>query len=284
MPAKKDPDASTSVPCFYGAELRFRREQAGLTLEQLVEGSFRGISFLSQIERGERGMPMDFARHVDQRLGADGFFERRCEDAAKARRAGHDWYSADVPDLEKRAQTLEEWAPVNVPGLLQTGAYFRGQIQYGDPETPPEEIEKRIRARLARAELWKREDRPTYWGILSESVIRRTPLPPAVMAEQVEHILDVIRSTRSVLQIIPETTHWHPLRNGMAKIMTFADAPPLVYTEGDFTGQIIDYPTRVQEYRRRYDLLRAVAMSPEASLALMDELARTYRNEAQQGD
>ncbi|MEV0169509.1 helix-turn-helix transcriptional regulator [Streptomyces sp. NPDC050803] len=284
MPAKKDPDASVSVPCFYGAELRYRREQAGLTLEQLVEGSFRGISFLSQIERGERGMPVDFARHADQRLGTDGFFERRCEDAAKARRAGHDWYYADVPDLEKQAQTLEEWAPVNVPGLLQTGAYFRGQIQYGDPERSPEEIEERIRARLARAELWKREDRPTYWGILSESVIRRTPLPPVVMAEQVEHILDVIRSTRSVLQIVPETTPWHPLRNGMVKIMTFADAPPLVYTEGDFTGQIVDYPARVQQYRRGYDLLRAVALSPEASLALMDELARTYRNEAQQGD
>lgn len=89
MPAKKDPDASTSVPCFYGAELRYRREQAGLTLEQLVEGSFRGISFLSQIERGERGMPMDFAKHVDERLGTDGFFQRRCEDASKARRVGH---------------------------------------------------------------------------------------------------------------------------------------------------------------------------------------------------
>ncbi|NUQ97734.1 MAG: helix-turn-helix transcriptional regulator [Streptomyces sp.] len=284
MPPKKDPDASVSVPCFYGAELRYRREQAGLTLEQLVEGSFRGISFLSQIERGERGMPADFARHVDERLGTDGFFERRCEDAAKARRVGHAWYSADIPDLEKQAQTLEEWSPTAVPGLLQTAAYFRGQIQYQDPEASPEEVEKRVRARLARAELWKRVERPTYWGILSESVIRRTPLPPAVMAEQVEHILDVIRSTGSVLQIVPETTPWHPLRHGFAKIMTFADAPPLVYTEGDLTGQIVDFPAQVKEYRRRYDWLRAVALSPEASLALMDDAARTYRNEAQQGD
>ncbi|MFE6177427.1 Scr1 family TA system antitoxin-like transcriptional regulator [Streptomyces sp. NPDC056464] len=284
MPARKDPDASVSVPCFYGAELRFKREAAGLTLEQLAEGSFRGISFLSQIERGERRMPDDLAKHVDERLGTDGFFQRRCEDAAKARQVGHAWYSADIPDLEKQAQTLEEWAPDVVPGLLQTGAYFRGQIQYGDPEVPAEVVDERVRARLARAELWKRDERPTYWGILSESVIRRTPLSPAVMAEQVAHILDVIRSTRSVLQIVPETTPWHPLRHGMAKIMTFADAPPLVYTEGDFTGQIVDYPAHVKQYRRRYDLLRAVALSPEASLALMDDVARTYRDEAQQGD
>ncbi|MDO0935741.1 helix-turn-helix transcriptional regulator [Streptomyces sp. DG2A-72] len=284
MPAKKDPDASVSVPCFYGAELRYQREQAGLTLEQLAEGSFRGISFLSQIERGERRMPVDLAQHVDQKLGTDGFFQRRCEDAARARQVGHAWYSADIPDLEKQAQTLEEWAPNAVPGLLQTEAYQRGRIPYGDPEASPEAVEERVRARLKRSELWKREDRPTYWGILSESVIRRTPLPAVVMAEQVEHLLDVIRSTRSVLQIVPETTPWHPLGHGMAKIMTFADAPPLVYTEGDFTGQIVDYPAYVKQYRRRYDLLRAVALSPGASLALMDEVARTYRNEAEQGD
>lgn len=282
MPARKEPDASSSVPCFYGAELRYRREQAGLTLEQMVEGSFRGLSFLSQIERGERKMPMDLAKHVDERLGTDGFFQRRCEDAARARRVGHAYYSADLPDMEKQAQSLEEWAPIAIPGLLQTGAYCRGQIRYQDPETSQEVADERVRARLARAELWQREDRPTYWAILNESVIRRTPLPPAVMAEQVEHITDVIRSTGGILQIVPETTPWHPLRHALAKIMTFADAPPLVYTEGDLTGQIVDFPSEVKEFRRRYDWLRAVALSPEASLTLMDDVARTYRHEAEQ--
>lgn len=284
MPPRKDPDASVSVPCFYGAELRYQREAAGLTLEQLAEGSFRGVSFLSQIERGERRMPGDLARHVDKKLGTDGFFERRCEDAAKARRAGHPLYFADVPDLEKQAETLEEWAPNVIPGLLQTSAYMRGLIQYGAPWTPPDTVDERVRARMARAELWKRADRPTYWGILRESVIRNTPLPPEVMAEQLEHIIDVIRSTQSVLQIVPETTPWHPLAGGMAKIMTFADAPPLVWTESDFEGRIVDYPATVKEYRRKYDLLRAVALSPDASLAMIEEAARTYRDEAQQGD
>ncbi|MDF2269029.1 helix-turn-helix transcriptional regulator [Streptomyces coacervatus] len=284
MPPKKDPDASVSVPCFYGAELRYRREQAGLTLEQLVEGSFRGLSFLSQIERGERGMPIDLARHVDQKLGTDGFFERRCEDVAKARQVGHPLYFADVPDLEKQAVTLEEWGPNVIPGLLQTTAYMRGLIRYGSPWTPPKTVEERVHARMARAELWKREDRPAYWGILRESVIRNTPLPLGAMAEQLEHICEVIRSTQSILQIVPETTPWHALGHGMAKIMTFADAPPLVWTEGNFDGQIVDYPAQVKEYRRRYDLLRAVALSPEASLALLEEAARTCRNEAQQGD
>ncbi|MFF7612856.1 helix-turn-helix domain-containing protein, partial [Streptomyces lavendulae] len=120
MPARKDTDASASVPCFYGAELRFKREAAGLTLDQLADGSFRGVPFLSQIEHGERRMPLDLARHVDRKLGTDGFFERRCEDARKAKQSGHVEYFADVAEMEPDAQTIEDWAPMLVPGLLQT--------------------------------------------------------------------------------------------------------------------------------------------------------------------
>ncbi|MEU7467299.1 helix-turn-helix transcriptional regulator [Streptomyces sp. NPDC044984] len=282
MPARKDPDASTSVPCFYGAELRYKREQAGLTLEQLAEGSFRGISFLSQIERGERRMPMDLAKHADERLGTDGFFQRRCEDAAKARRVGHPLYFADVPELEKQAETLEEWAPNVLPGLLQTEAYFRGLLRHEAPHLPPATVEERVRARIARAELWKRPDRPDYWGILRESVITQTSLPPADMAEQLEHVLHLVQSSQSVLQVVPETTSWHPLLYGMAKIMTFADAPPVMWTEGNHDGQIVDFPASVKGYRRSYDRLRAVALPPDASLVLIEQAARTYRHEAQQ--
>jgi len=36
---RKDIDGSMSVPDFYGKELRWKREAAGLSLERLVEGS-----------------------------------------------------------------------------------------------------------------------------------------------------------------------------------------------------------------------------------------------------
>lgn len=278
MPPRKDPDASANVPCFYGAELRYLRELAGLTLEQLAEGSFRGVPFLSQIERGERRMPLDLARHVDKVLKTNGFFERRCEDVRRARQSGHAEYFADVAEMEQHAETIEEWAPMLVPGLLQTQAYAEAVIHTSLPWLPPERVDKQVQARLQRAEIWKREDRPSFWAVLHESLIRRPLLPSAEMAMQLEHIAHVIRSTQGVLQIVPETARAHPFMMGMVKVMTFPDAPPVAYTEGLHNGQLIDYPALVKDYRRSYDLLRAAALPPEASLAMVERAAEDYRD------
>ncbi|MBT2395803.1 helix-turn-helix transcriptional regulator [Streptomyces sp. ISL-100] len=278
MPPRKDPDASANVPSFYGAELRFKRETAGLTLEQLAEGSFRGVPFLSQIERGERRMPLDLARHVDERLATDGFFVRRCEDARKAKQSGHAEYFADVAEMERHAEAIEEWAPMLLPGLLQTPVYARKVVRTGAPWLPPETVDRQVSARTERAEIWGCEDRPEFWAIVHESLICKPLLPLEQMAEQLEHILKVIRSTQGVLQILPETAVSHPLMMGTTKVMAFPDAPPVVYIESQHSGQLIDYPALVKNYRRSYDLLRAAALPPEASLAMIEAAAEDYRN------
>lgn len=278
MPPRKDPDASASVPAFYGAELRYQREAAGLTLEQLAEGSFRGISFLSQIERGERRMPEDLARHVDERLKTDGFFARRCEDARKARQSGFAEHFADVAEMEQYAETIEDWAPLLVPGLLQTAAYARAIMRSAMPWASVEDIELMVTARLERAKLLGKEKPPYFWVILDENVIRRPVLPAAQMADLMEHIADVVKATPSILQIVPETTAAHPFMMGLTRIMAFSDAPTVVYTEGLHSGQLIDYPALVKQYGQSYDLLRAAALPPEASLAMVEAAAEEYRN------
>ncbi|MEU5685679.1 helix-turn-helix domain-containing protein [Streptomyces venezuelae] len=278
MPPRKDPDASASVPAFYGAELRFKREAAGLTLEGLAEGSFRAVSFLSQIERGERRMPCDLAQHVDAKLRTDGFFQRRCEDARKARQGGHAEYFADVAEMERFAESIEDWAPMLVPGLLQTPAYAHTIVRAAMPRASNREVAEKVDARMERAALFGQENAPDFWAILDESVIRRRVLASHLMAELLEHIAEVVRATRSIVQIVPETAAAHPFMMGMTRTMTFSDAPPVVYTESLHSGQLIDYPPLVNQYRRSYDLLRAVALPPEATLAMVEDAAEDYRN------
>ncbi|MFE4410474.1 Scr1 family TA system antitoxin-like transcriptional regulator [Streptomyces sp. NPDC056821] len=144
MGQRKDIDGSAGVPTFYGKELRWKREEAGLTLQQLVEGSFYGPSHLSEIERGERRMPAELAEHVDQALGTDGFFERRCEDVRNAKRRGHARYFERVLEAERHAETIEEWCPTLIPGLLQTDSYARAVVRATHPLAPDDEVEEKV--------------------------------------------------------------------------------------------------------------------------------------------
>ncbi|UZJ30745.1 helix-turn-helix domain-containing protein [Streptomyces endophytica] len=278
MPARKDVDGSASVPAFYGAELRWKREEMGRTLQETVDGSFYAASYLSEIERGTRRMPLDLARHVDRVLETDGFFERRCEDVRKARRSGHAEYFEKVLEAEKHADLIEEWCPSLIPGLLQTGAYARAVVRATHPVEPPEDTDAKVTARLARAELFDDPVRPEYWVILHESLLRLPILPADAMAEQFDHITALARRCRITPQVLPWNCGAHPFMLGTAMIMAFSDAPPLVYTESLHTGDTIDDPALVKDYRRSYDRLRAAALPPEASLALIEDAAGDLRN------
>jgi transcriptional regulator with XRE-family HTH domain len=279
MAQRKDIDGSSSVPTFYGKELRWQREAAGLTLEQLVEGSFFGKSYLSDIEHGKRRMPLDLARHVDKALKTDGFFERCCEDVRKAHRAGHAWYFEQVLEAEKHARTIEEWSPTVFPGLLQTAAYARAVVRATHPLALDEEVEVKVSARMGRAGLFEEDHHtPAYWVILHESLLRLPILPSSEMTEQLNRVVELAERRRIVPQILLWNCGPHPFMIGNAMIMTFPDAPPLVYTESLHSGGTTDEIALVGEYRRSYDRLRAVALSPETSLAMIKAAAEEYRN------
>ena len=272
-------DGSASLPTFYGKELRWKREQAGLSQQKLVDGSFFGASHLSEIERGERRMPVELARHVDQVLGTDGFFARRCEDVRKAKRRGHPDYFERALEAEQRADTIDEWCPTLVPGLLQTESYARTVIEAAYPFDAPEGLDDKIAARLARSGLFEEDQKtPRYWVVLHEALLRQAILEPADMAEQFDRIAELARRRRIVPQILPWNAGAHPLMLGPVKIMTFTDAPPLIYVEAPCSGDAIDDPTLVTDYRRSYDLLRAAALPPKASLAMIEAAAEEYRS------
>ncbi|MEU3192725.1 helix-turn-helix transcriptional regulator [Streptomyces sp. NPDC006992] len=284
MPGPKDIDGSAGVPTFYGKELRWKREQAGLTQPQLVEGSFYGHSHLSEIERGERRMPPDLAAHVDTVLKTDGFFSRRCEDVRKARLRGHAAYFAKILEAEKQALTIEEWAPTVFPGLLQTEEYARAIVEATHPLEAAEEVEIKVKGRAARAQLLDADHgKPMYWAVLHEFVLRQQVLPGEEMARQFDRLAELVLRRRIVLQVVPWNAGAHPFMIGTAMLMTFADAPPLVYTEALHSGETIDDPALVQQYRASYDLLRAAALPPEASLAMIQAAAREFRSGKQQG-
>jgi hypothetical protein len=224
-------------------------------------------------------MPLDLARHADRVLGTDGFFERHCEDVRKARRAGHAEYFEKVLEAEKHALTIEEWCPRLFPGLLQTPAYARAVILAGLPLSRDAEVEEKVSARTARADLFAADhSKPEYWVILHESLLTDPLLADQDMAEQLERVAELADRRRITPQIVPRKRGAYPLMAASIMSMTFTEAPPLIYMEASYSGVTVDDPVLVREYRKAYDRLRAVALSPDTSLAMIKAAAKDFRN------
>ncbi|MET8753832.1 helix-turn-helix transcriptional regulator [Streptomyces sp. NPDC004667] len=278
MAPRKEIDGSASVPAFYGKELRWKRESAGLTLKQTVEGSFYGVSYLSEIERGQRRMPLDLARHVDQVLRTDGFFARCCEDVRKARTSLYAPYFADAVEMEANARDIEEWSPMLIPGPLQLEPYIREIVHAFSPRDDDEVVEQRVAGRRARAWVFEEPEGPASWVVLHESILRQPIVEDQLMAEQLAHVAAVARRRRFIPQILPWSAGAHPFMMGSTFLMSFSDAPPVMYTEGMYSGQIIDDPGIVMQYQQAYNRLRAVALPPEVSLKMIEAAAEDYAN------
>ncbi|MEU6014567.1 helix-turn-helix transcriptional regulator [Streptomyces sp. NPDC047515] len=278
MPGPKKLDPSSSPRALLGAELRHRREGAGLSQGDLGLPLFVSGSFIGQLESGTRRMQMDQAQKLDEILHADGFFVRNCAALKKSKYPDH---FAEAAEAEAAAKTIKEYAPLLIPGLLQTEGYARAVFRAYQPTATEGAINDLLAARLERAQLLADPTTPLFWAVLDEAVLRRRVGGPAVMAESLRHILKLAREHRIIVQVLPFGAGAHAAMTGQLKLMSFEDAPPLAYLQSLGTGTLHDEPATVRHHELTYDLVVASALSPELSLALIESVAEDYAHEAQ---
>ncbi|KUO22259.1 helix-turn-helix domain-containing protein [Streptomyces dysideae] len=260
---------------FFGAELKRWREEAGLTQVQLGDRVFVSGGHIGQFEQTIRKPQLDVAQRIDEVLQTAGFFERLWRKLIKEQ--PYTEYFAHAVELERLATEILQFAPTVVPGLLQTPQYARAVFLASNPLATDEYIEELVRGRIYRARILKDATRPVYWAVLHETALRIPVGDAGVMTRQLDHIAALMRERKVLVQVLPFAAGAHPEMGKMMMLMKFEDAPPTVYTEGMRSGSLLDEPTVVRRIQESYDLIRAAALSPEASLALLESAAEDYR-------
>ncbi|MFE0422184.1 Scr1 family TA system antitoxin-like transcriptional regulator [Streptomyces sp. NPDC058953] len=259
---------------FLADELRVRREAHELTQQQLGDALFVSRTQVAHMERGARRMLPFMAEQVDEIFGTGELFQRLA--AATIGRSGHPNYYTDAVEAEQTAEFISHYAPTLVPGLLQIEPYVHALASADDLFTEADEVAATVRARIARAAILHQDDPVRLWVVLHEAVLRTEIGGPEVMAAQLGHIATLARDRQVVVQVVSFSEGAHRAMSGMAAIYEFTDAAPMVYCEGPFTGVLTDDPAVVVVARRAYDLARAVALPPEASLTLIESVAKEY--------
>ncbi|MFI8822606.1 Scr1 family TA system antitoxin-like transcriptional regulator [Streptomyces sp. NPDC053431] len=260
---------------FFGELLKERREAARLSQNELGARVFVSGAYIGLFEQGIRKPQQDLARRFDEVLQTGGIFERTWRKLID--KSPYAEYFQAAAELEDVATKICEFESSAIPGLLQTREYARALTRASNPLASDDYVEEKVSARLDRQAILKDAARPMYWVILHETALRIPVGGQAVMAEQLHHLVSHVRGRKALLQVLPYAAGAYPQMGKPLKLMEFADAPPTAYTEAVYSGNLLDDPAVVKRAQQTYDLLRAAALSPEASLALIESAAEDFR-------
>jgi len=175
-------------------------------------------------------------------------------------------------DHENRAIAISEFEATLVPGLLQTGEYARAVISR-IVNVPPDEVQDRVAARLARQSLFS-QDRPTRFAFyLHESVLRTPVGGPEVMADQLNHLLRMSERRYLTLRVVPIALGAHAATAGTFRLMEFAEFKPVAYLESETSCLFLERPEEIAAYRRILGALADTALDEGQSRELIAILA-----------
>jgi Domain of unknown function (DUF5753) len=175
-------------------------------------------------------------------------------------------------DHETKAIAISSFEAIVMPGLLQTGDYARALLQEAG-RAPADEIDGRVAARLARQSLFSRDRPPHFTFYLHEFVLRLPVGGPAVMSDQLHHLLRMAVRPYVTLRVVPAALGAHAATAGSFILMEFAEFKPVVYLESETSSVFLELPVEIDAYRNILAALAQTALDEGESRELIATLA-----------
>jgi transcriptional regulator with XRE-family HTH domain len=272
---EKDSDGPGNGLEAFAQELRAQREVAGLTQEQVAKLMGYSPSVIAKLETCRTIPSPQHAARADEALRTPGTFRRLRQ--AMINGAYEPWVRA-LLEMEERATVLRNWESLVVPGLLQTEAYARGVLRGARPTDRDATIEQFVAARMARQDIWQREDPepPILSVILGEAVLRQRVGDAGVMRNQFNQLVEAAKNPRITIQVMPFAAPAHPGLLGPFVVASFENGPDAAYLDSVLDGQVSERRKQVAQARLLYDTLAREALSPGTSMDLITKVAEEW--------
>ncbi|MFI1070263.1 helix-turn-helix transcriptional regulator [Streptomyces puniciscabiei] len=255
-------DPSASPLDYYGFELRRYREAAGLTQRQLGDIINYTGSMVGQVETARKLPTLDFSQRADAALCTGGLLTRLHPLVMRSQLPA--WFQ-QVAELEVRAVEICSFQTHMILGLLQTPAYARAVLGALDRS----DLDDRTAVRLARQNVFEKEESPVFWAVLSEAALYLEIGGRETMRDQLAHLLTFEDNPRVNIQVLPFAAGSHAGLTGSFDLYRFSGDPTILYTESYRSGYPTANPDTVKECSLRYDHLQAAALSLKDSAELI---------------
>ncbi|MEU3038368.1 helix-turn-helix domain-containing protein [Streptomyces griseoaurantiacus] len=258
-----------------GRQVKLLRERAGLTQKELGDRLGYGEDLVSSLERGRRTPQPEFLDAADDLLGAQGLLKATKDDVARAKaraRVRHPAWFRDYARLEGEAVEVNDYSNHDIPGLFQTERRARALYGMRTPLLDEETIEQRVTSRLARQDILTKWPPPMVTAVIEESVLRRPIGGTEVHKEQLAHLLSLGRLRSVELQVMPMGRDEHAGMGGPFILLTPKGRPRVGYVEVQHIARLATDAEEVRILAARYGTIRAQALTPRESLALIERM------------
>ena len=273
---RKDRDALA----WFADELRAHRSAHGWTQADVAAKTSYSESLIAQVETGRKAPTPELARTLDRVFATPGFTE---DDGGIPSSSGT--FGRLVVRLrnlpfpasfrsfaphEAEATALYTFEHSFIPGLLQTEAYARAVME-AYPDATEDVVSERLAGRLSRQAILDRDDPPppVVCALIDQSALNREIGGPAVMREQLMHLVAMSRRPNITVQIIPNTGP-HPGLLGAFTVADLEGAPGIVNLEDVADGRVAEDAATVSMVGLRFHSLRGDALSKGASRDLIE--------------
>ncbi|MFD0887578.1 helix-turn-helix domain-containing protein, partial [Streptosporangium algeriense] len=171
--------SSTVLRIVLGAQLRRLREGRHITLEAAGRAIRASHSKVSRMELGRVSFRVRDVADLLTLYGVTAPDERQALLGLVERANVAGWwhnYNDVLPSwfetyvgLEESASVIRNYEVQFVPGLLQTEEYARAVVLLGYPSASEDEVERRVRLRMARQRILHAQDPPRLWAVVDEA-------------------------------------------------------------------------------------------------------------------
>ncbi|MEV0648070.1 DUF5753 domain-containing protein [Phytomonospora sp. NPDC050363] len=269
---------------------KFRAAHQNSKLGDAAKVVSMATSSMSRAEAGKQALnPVIVERLLDYYEVTDAEERAQCLELARQGRKRGWWVRhGDLMNvvyigLEDGASGIWCLETAMVPGLLQTPDYFRALASIEMPAASNEELERRAAVRLERQAILDRADAPPeIQVILDESVLHRIVGTPAIMAEQLDHLVRMASRPNVEIQILPFDEGAYAGLASRFTVLRFTDSsdPGTVYLEQmHWQDSFVEEAVDVAKFVNAFGRTRAAAISPSRSIGMIGDARDNLRKQ-----
>lgn len=272
-PRKQARDPNAHLGAFLGEQLRQFRVAAGYaSQDDFAPALHRDRSVIGKAESGEYPPAETVLADWLNLCGINGQLRVVIEGINRIARIRENPGQAQAEpfyEAEARAHTVRYWAPIILPGIVQTPAYATELFKA--MRFDQAKVAERLEVRISRQAILERQDPPDITIVVWEPVLHHQIGTGETMRDQIARLIELSDMPTVTIHILPSGHGANPGLGGAIQLAATADAPELLLSDTLLEDHLTNDPLQVRQASSTFNSVRADALNRAGSRDILVE-------------